>query len=296
MKTKLNKITYKTLKSKIELAYQSLKKCNLCPRICNVDRTKKQKGFCGVLDKPVISSYGPHFGEETPLVGRYGSGTIFFSRCNLGCVFCQNYDISHFDNGKNISVERLSEIILELQGRGCHNINFVSPTHQLPFIIDSLLISLKKGLNIPVVWNCGGYESEASLELLDGIVDIYMPDFKFWKDKTGEKFSGIKEYSKHVKKAILKMHEQTGDLFIENNIAVSGLLVRHLVMPGYVTETFKIIEWLKNKVSENTYLNLMDQYRPCFQAYKYPEINCKLNFEEYRKVRDFAQTLGLNLL
>ncbi|MFP4497522.1 MAG: radical SAM protein [Vulcanimicrobiota bacterium] len=283
-------------KKKIEQARQLMAQCKLCPRNCAVDRWEGNTGYCRAADKLIVASHGPHHGEETPLSGNRGSGTVFFSYCNLGCVFCQNYDISQTGYGKTYSVNELAEIFLELQARGCHNLNLVTPTHQMPMILEALEIATSRGLSIPLVWNCGGYESEDALEILEGIVDIYMPDFKFWDNEKARKYSNATDYADVAKKAMKIMHRQAGDLTMDKNgLAEKGILVRHLLMPGCLNDTLAIIDWLASEISKNTYLNLLDQYRPCYNANKYAEIDRRVSPSDYKKAVDYATRKGLRL-
>lgn len=272
-------------------------RCTLCPRMCKVDRLAGEKGYCRTGRKAVVASYGPHFGEESPLVGRRGSGTIFFSYCNLFCVFCQNYDISHGGEGTPIGAEDLAEIMLSLQAAGCHNINLVTPTHVVCQILEALPAAIEKGLQIPIVYNCGGYERVSALKLLDGIVDIYMPDFKFWDNAWAERFCYAGDYRERAMEALREMHRQVGDLEIdEAGVAVRGLLVRHLVMPGGVAGTEEVMRFLAAEISRDTYVNVMDQYRPCWEANKTPAINRRITGEEYEQALDMARKAGLHRL
>ena len=282
------------LSDKVREAEEILIECTLCPRECRVDRTSDQKGFCRTGDKPFISSYGPHFGEEKPLVGKFGSGTIFMGNCNLGCLFCQNYSISHLGEGIEISFEKLADIMLSLQKEGCHNINFVTPTHQMPLILKSLLIASEKGLNIPVVYNCGGYESLHAIEILDGIVDIYMPDFKYSDPVMAFKYSTAADYPQSAMTAIKEMHRQVGDLVTDQRgIAMRGLLVRHLVLPEGIAGTSGVVKFLAEEISKNTYINIMDQYHPCFKAYDHPPLNRRITPQEYADAVQMAIDAGL---
>ncbi len=284
------------LKEKIQKAYKLMESCVLCARYCRVNRMKGEKGFCNIGRLPVISSFGPHFGEESPLVGRYGSGTIFFTGCNLGCIFCQNYDISIGQEGSIHSVYELSDIIMNVRHRGCHNINFVTPSHQMPMILEALEIAAEQGLNLPVVWNCGGYESPEALEILDGIVDIYMPDFKFFDSQPGKRYLNAEDYPEAAKNALKEMYRQTGDLQMnEQEIAVRGLLVRHLVMPDRLAGTEKFVKWLAEEVSSNTYINIMRQYHPCYKAGEYKEINRRITDREFGEAVKWARNQGLRL-
>ncbi len=284
------------LEKRVEALWSFLEECRLCPNQCRVNRLKGEKGICQVLDRPVVSSYGPHFGEERPLVGEGGSGAIFFTWCNLRCVFCQNWEISHLGEGDVITVEDLAKIMLILQMWGCHNINLVTPTHQVPFIVKAIYIAAKKGLNLPIVYNCGGYESVEVLKLLSGIVDIYMPDIKYMDDEVALKLSKVKDYSKVVREAVKEMHRQVGDLVIEGGIARRGLLVRHLVLPGGLSQTEEVIKFVAEEISKNTYFNLMDQYRPCGDAWKYPPLDRKITEEEWREALRWAKYYGLKRL
>ncbi len=284
------------LEKRVEALWSFLEECRLCPNQCRVNRLKGEKGICQVLDRPVVSSYGPHFGEERPLVGEGGSGAIFFTWCNLRCVFCQNWEISHLGEGDVITVEDLAKIMLILQMWGCHNINLVTPTHQVPFIVKAIYIAAKQGLNLPIVYNCGGYESVEVLKLLSGIVDIYMPDIKYMDDEVALKLSKVKDYSKVVREAVKEMHRQVGDLVIEGGIARRGLLVRHLVLPGGLSQTEEVIKFVAEEISENTYFNLMDQYRPCGDAWKYPPLDRKITEEEWREALRWAKYYGLKRL
>ncbi len=270
-----------------------LQKCELCPRKCHVNRTASEKGFCRTGDKPFVSSWGPHYGEERPLVGRHGSGTIFFGNCNLGCIFCQNYSISHFGEGQEISFEKLASVMLELQGIGCHNINLVTPTHQVPMILRAYEIAKGKGLSIPIVYNCGGYESLRVIKLLEGVIDIYMPDFKYFDSEMALRYSAAKDYPETAMTVIKEMHRQVGDLVIENGVAKKGLLVRHLVLPEGIAGTEGVVKFIAEKISENTYINIMDQYHPCFRAFESPPLNRRITDREYRDAIRMAQDAGL---
>lgn len=288
------KLSNAELLKKVRLAEDILKECTLCPRNCRVDRTSGKLGFCRTGDKPFIASWGPHFGEERPLVGRFGSGTIFFSFCNLGCIFCQNWTISHLGEGSEISFERLAGIMLELQDAGCHNINLVTPTHQMPMILHSIAIASEMGLNIPIVYNCGGYESLEAIKILDGVVDIYMPDFKYSDPQMALKYSKAKDYPEKAKAAIKEMHRQVGDLIIdEMGIALRGLLIRHLVLPEGIAGTKEIVRFIAEEISENTYINIMDQYYPCYKAFEHPPLDRRITTWEYSEAVKMALKAGL---
>jgi putative pyruvate formate lyase activating enzyme len=284
-----------TLEKKIEEAYRLMSPCRLCPRNCKAQRLDGKKGFCGIGAKALVASYAPHFGEEKPLVGRHGSGTIFFAGCNLGCIFCQNYSISHYKEGREVTPEVLANIILALQSVGCHNINFVTPTHVTPQIMEALSIARDQGLKIPTVYNCGGYESVETLKLLEGFIDIYMPDFKYSEGKWAKKFSLAEDYPEVARAAFKEMHRQVGDLVVEDGLAVRGLLVRHLVMPNGVTGSKAIIDFLAEEISPQTYINVMEQYFPCYRASEFPEINRRVRHEEFMAVYNYAKAKGLRL-
>jgi putative pyruvate formate lyase activating enzyme len=285
----------KTLKEAINITYKRMESCELCPRRCGVNRLNDEKGFCGIGAKAVVSSSGPHYGEESVLVGSGGSGTIFFAGCNLGCVFCQNYDISQFRHGSEVEIDDMVNMMMQLQKRGCVNINLVTPTHVAPHIIESVFIARKDGLTIPVVYNCGGYESIKTLKLLEGTIDIYMPDAKYLNYDSSKKYSFAHDYPDVMRLALLEMHRQVGDLEIKGGIAVRGLLVRHLVMPNDIACSKDIIDFITNEISANTYVNVMEQYRPTFKAHKFPEINRSLTYHEFNTVYEYAKNQGLRL-
>lgn len=278
-------------------AFSILKECHLCPRDCGVNRLEGELGQCRTGRQAIVSSAGPHFGEEAPLVGSGGSGTIFFAFCNLKCCFCQNYTISQLGEGHTVSSEELAKIMLSLERRGCHNINFVSPTHVVPQILEALVIAVEAGLSVPLVYNSGGYDSVETLRLLDGVVDIYMPDMKYSDEKTARRFSGIKNYPGINKAAIKEMHRQVGDLETDDSgIATRGLLVRHLVLPQGLAGTAAICRFLGREVSKNTYLNIMAQYRPCFKAFDIPELSRSLSSQEFADALALARKNGLHRL
>lgn len=285
------------LTERVNNAREILRECTLCPRNCRVNRLEGEKGVCKTGSLPFVSSYNPHFGEERPLVGRYGSGTIFMTNCNLLCIFCQNYTISHLGEGNEISLDEFANIMFSLQRLGCHNINFVTPTHQVPQILGALPIAIDKGLRIPLVYNCGGYESVETLRILDGIFDIYMPDFKYSDKETAMKLSKAKDYPDIAKAAIKEMHRQVGDLIIdESGVAVSGLLVRHLVLPGGFAGTGEVLRFLSKEISPNTYLNLMDQYYPCYKASSHPPLDRRITKREFSDAIKTAISAGLKRL
>lgn len=285
------------LKERIEIALNMLSDCNICPRECHINRLDKEKGQCQTAKKAVISSYGPHFGEESILVGTRGSGTIFFAFCNLKCIFCQNFDISQSGQGYEVDDQDIANMMLELQNLGCHNINFVSPTHVVPQILSALYIAIENGLKLPLVYNTGGYDSLETLKLLDGIVDIYMPDMKYGDPEIALDYSKIKDYPRINMNAVKEMHRQVGDMILdESEIAVRGLLVRHLVLPNNLAGTEEILKFLANDISKNTYLNVMDQYRPCHKARFIPELNRSITSQEYKNAVELAMSYGLTRL
>jgi putative pyruvate formate lyase activating enzyme len=272
-----------------------LAECRLCPRNCGVNRLKGETGFCGVAAEPLLSSAGPHFGEEPPLVGRGGSGTIFFAGCNLACAFCQNYEISHLREGRRVGPRPLAATMIRLQERGCHNINFVTPTHVVPQILVALRMARQAGLTVPGVYNSGGYDSVPTLRLLEGQMEIYMPDAKYLDPAAAAKYSSARDYPDVVKAALREMHRQVGDLEIAEGLAVRGLLVRHLVMPGMTEDSLRVVDFLADEISPNTYLNIMAQYRPCYHADRFPEIDRRPSWGEIERVRRHARKKGLRL-
>lgn len=285
------KISKDKLEKKIQTLEEILTCCNLCPRNCRGNRIKGQKGYCRADANLFVSSYGAHFGEENILVENYGSGTIFLTWCNLRCVFCQNYDISLYGLGDKISIERCAEIMLWLQKKGCHNINFVTPTHYVPQLVKSIKIASEKGLNIPVVWNCGGYENVQTIKYLKGIVDIYMPDIKYSRFDTAALLSNAPDYFDRCKEAVKEMFEQVGNIQLENGIAKRGLLIRHLVLPENLAGSEEVLLFIKNEISSETYVNIMAQYRPYGVI---PEkINRCITPEEYLYVVNLAKKIGL---
>jgi putative pyruvate formate lyase activating enzyme len=278
-------------------AHDMLQSCSVCPRNCSIDRTQDEDGFCKAGYLPEVSSYSPHFGEESPLVGRHGSGTIFLTHCNLGCLFCQNYSIIHRGYCRKILIQQLAKVMLELQRLGCHNINLVSPTHYVPQIIKALLQAIKMGLAVPLVYNTGGYDSLETLRLLDGIFDIYMPDFKYSQGEIAEKYSQALDYPLVAKKAIKEMFRQVGDLQInEQGIALRGLLVRHLVLPEGLAGTKDTMQFLAKEISQNTYVNIMDQYHPCGNIPYDSPLRRRVTPEEYEESVAIAKEEGITRL
>lgn len=285
------------LQKRIDQAVKLLKECSVCPRECHVDRLSGALGVCRTGAKAKVASLHAHFGEEAPLVGRFGSGTIFFRSCNLLCSFCQNFDISHDPLGGEVEPEQLAAMMLSLQKRGCHNINFVTPTHVVPQILQALPFAIEKGLRVPLVYNTGGYDKVETIKILEGVFDIYMPDFKFWDARWAERFCKAPDYRKQAIGAIQEMHRQVGDLVIdESGVAVRGLLVRHLVMPNDVANTKEIMTFLAEKISKDTYVNVMDQYRPCGNAIWDPFINRHITRNEYIAALRWAKEAGLHRL
>jgi putative pyruvate formate lyase activating enzyme len=282
------------LEKRKEQLYEILESCKLCARKCAVNRMKGQIGFCRSDDKLKISSFGPHFGEEVELVGRGGSGTIFLTNCNLGCIYCQNFDISHLGRGTETTPENLANTLLYLQNIGCHNINFVTPSHFIPQIVDAVNQAAAKGLRLPLVFNCGGYENVDIIRMLDGIFDIYMPDIKYSDYRPAEKYSSAKDYFAVVREAVLEMYKQVGNLKLSDGIATRGLLVRHLVLPNDLAGSYKVLEFLASQISQDTYVNIMDQYRPVFRASEFEELNRRVTLSEFRDVLTMARGLGLH--
>jgi len=281
----------------IEEAYEILNNCTLCPRRCRVDRLGGEVGFCKTGEQAVVSSWDPHFGEEAPLVGRRGSGTVFFTHCNLLCIFCQNYDISHLGYGRVVSANDLADIMLSLQAAGCHNINLVTPSHVVPQILVAVAIAAEKGLRVPLVYNTGGYDRVSTLRLLEGIIDIYMPDFKFWDRHVADEICQAPDYPAVARLAVKEMHRQVGDLVIdEAGIARRGLLVRHLVLPGGLSGTETVMAYIASDISENTYVNVMAQYRPCGRAHEVKALAAPLSRGAYRAAMQAAEKSGITRL
>jgi putative pyruvate formate lyase activating enzyme len=268
----------------------------LCPRNCKADRSEGEVGFCGIAALPVVSSVGPHFGEESVLVGSGGSGTIFFAGCNLGCIFCQNFDISHHRHGGKVTIEQLAESMLELQNYGCVNINLVTPTHIAPAAMAAIELAKKKGLRLPIVYNTGGYDSVETLKLLAGFVDIYMPDMKYSDSAVAQEFSSAADYPQVNRAAVKEMHRQVDDLQLKNGLATRGLLVRHLVLPNGLAGSFEIIDFLADEISPKTAINVMDQYRPCYKASSHTKINRRPTPQEIESVYQYAIDKGLNVI
>ena len=283
------------LARRAEEGRRHLENCDLCARYCRVNRRESIEGaVCRTGARAVVASYGPHHGEEDPLRGRAGSGTIFFNWCNLRCVFCQNWDISQRGNGREMNPGELADVMLRLQSDGCHNINLVSPSHVVAQIIAAVNDAAERGLRLPLVYNTGGYDSQEALALLEGVVDIYMPDMKYGDSRLARKYSKVRNYVEANRAAVKEMHRQVGDLVLDGyGVAQRGLLVRHLVMPDAIAGTEQVLAFLATEISKNTYLNLMDQYRPCYRAEEYPELGRAITGEERRKALAAAERLGL---
>lgn len=282
---------------RVRAAQAALRDCALCPWACHVDRTQKI-GFCRTGAEAIVSSAFPHMGEEDPLTGVNGSGTIFFAQCNMRCQFCQNYEISQLGQGQPVSAERLAGMMLRLQAAGCHNINFVSPTHVIPQIIAAVYLAAQEGLRIPLVYNTGGYDAVEGLRLLDGIIDIYMPDMKYADAALAQKYSKIRDYPRHNRAAVREMHRQVGDLQLdEQGIATRGLLVRHLVLPEGIAGTAEIVRFLAEEISPNTYINVMGQYRPAWRVAErqIAPLNRPVTRQEVEEARAIARQAGLRL-
>jgi putative pyruvate formate lyase activating enzyme len=285
------------LKTRTEKALNLLKACVLCPRRCGVDRLSGEKGICNTGRLAWVSSFSPHFGEEDPLVGSRGSGTIFFTHCNLMCLFCQNFDISHEGHGQEVTDSELAEMMLTLQNQGCHNINFVSPSHVVPQILSAVEIAASHGLSVPLVFNTGGYDRIATLKLLEGVIDIFMPDFKFWDPQVAENACQARDYPQIARNALLEMHRQVGDLQIdEKGIAYRGLLIRHLVLPNGQAGTRDVMRFVAQRISPDSYVNIMSQYRPCGRAAEVNGLNTNLQADEYHQAIQTAKEEGITRL
>lgn len=281
----------------IRKSHDLLNNCTLCPRNCKVNRLEGETGICKTGENAIISSYMPHFGEEPPISGVNGSGTIFLTNCNLKCCFCQNDDISLNGQGQEAEPGQLASVMLLLQEKGCHNINLVTPTHVVPQFLSALSIAIDHGLTLPIVYNSSGYDKKSTLELLDGVIDIYMPDFKFWDSKVSKRLCNAPDYPEIAKEAIKEMYRQVGDLKTDNDhIARSGLLVRHLVMPENLAGTLDIVNFLHDQISVNTHVNIMSQYHPAADAFKFPEIARSVTPGEFRTALDHAVSSGLPIV
>lgn len=283
------------LQRRAQQAEEILADCTVCAQHCRVNRLQGNRGFCWVTREAVVASFGSHFGEEQVLVGQKGSGTIFFSYCNMSCQFCQNCEISHHGEGREVTADELSEIMLMLQHTGCHNVNLVSPSHVVPQILKGLTLAVEKGLSLPLVYNTGCYDELQTIKLLDGIVDIYMPDVKFSDDHKGEKYASAPRYFSVAKEVIKEMHRQVGDLQMnKENIAERGLLLRHLVMPNNISGSELVMEFIANEISIDTFINIMDQYYPANETRKFPEIDRPINRQEHHFAVQKAKEAGLH--
>jgi len=283
------------LAKRIRSLNEILSECSLCPRRCGVNRIQAELGYCGAGSELTVSSVFPHFGEEAPLVGYRGSGTIFLTHCNLRCVFCQNYDISHLGRGERTSPSQMASYMMRLQELGCHNINFVTPTHYVPQIVASLPEAIDLGLKLPLVYNCSGYESLEVIKLLDGIIDIYMPDAKYAGEEPAKRFSNAPDYPHVLKEVLKEMYRQVGDLHMdEDGIAEKGLLIRHLVMPGNLGGTEDIMKFIAEEISRDSYVNVMQQYRPEHKSFDYPELSRRITYDEYLGAVKTARRFGLH--
>ena len=281
-------------RERADALYASLAHCEICPRRCGVDRVDGETGFCGVGAQALVASAGPHFGEEAPLVGRGGSGTIFFAGCNLGCIFCQNFDISHHRNGEPMAPDAIARAMLRLEHMGCRNVNFVTPTHVTPQLMQAIAIARDQGLRVPIVYNCGGYESLETLQALDGFIEIYMPDAKYAHPDVAGELSDAPDYPDVMFAALREMHRQVGDLAIEGAVATRGLLVRHLVLPNGLAGSRTILAFL-HALSPHTYVNVMAQYRPCHRAHECERIARPPTHREFAEAHTYAVGLGLRL-
>jgi len=274
--------------------WSMLESCRLCPRQCGDPRLLGVAGVCGGTDKFTVSSFGAHHGEERPLRGRNGSGTIFFANCSLRCVFCQNWEIAHRGDGREITHEQLATIMMSLQNQGCHNINFVTPTHYVPHIVKALRIAIGRGLRLPTLYNTGGYDSLEVIKLLDGIIDVYLPDFKYQDSEVAARFSqGAQNYTEHTAAAIAEMHRQVGVLETVEGVAIRGLIIRHLVLPENLAATDKFVKWVVSELSLETHVNIMGQYRPMFRANDFPPLNRGVTRAEYDQAMQWAREAGL---
>ncbi len=286
------------LKKRVAALKEIYKSCRLCPRECGVNRAKWETGICDSTSRAKVYSAHPHFGEERPLVGSGGSGTIFFSNCNLLCCFCQNWEINHRGDGTFIADDALGRLMVDMQDRGCHNVNLVTPSHIVPNIVAALRYAIPRGLRAPIVYNCGGYDSLEVIKLLDGIVDIYLPDFKYMSSEMAEKYSsGAAGYPEVAAAAIKEMHRQVGDVIVdEKGVALRGLMIRHLVLPGNVSGTGKFVKWVAEELGPETYVNIMAQYRPEHRAEEYPPLDRRLSRSEYSQALAWAREAGLKRL
>ncbi|NPA80166.1 MAG: radical SAM protein [Thermotogae bacterium] len=283
------------LAERVERARELSERCVLCPRACLVRRTRDEVGECGVGRYALVSSYGPHFGEESVLRGWRGSGTVFFAGCNMRCVYCQNYEISQLRLGREVSPREMAEIFLEVQRMGCHNLNLVTPSHVVWQILEALLLAVERGFRLPIVYNTSSYDSLQSLKLLDGVVDIYMPDLKYSDSKVAERYSGVRGYWEVARKAVKEMHRQVGVLELdERGLARRGLLIRHLVLPNGIAGSKEVMRFIAEELSRDSWVNVMDQYRPEYRAWEFPELARPITRREYWEVVEYARSLGIH--
>jgi len=286
------------LDRRVTEAWRRLESCDLCARYCRVNRLQGTEGaVCRTGERAVVHGYGPHQGEEDPLRGSGGSGTIFFTWCNLRCVFCQNWEVSQKGLGREMEPEEIARMMMELQAEGCHNINFVSPSHVVAQILAAVRIASERGLRLPLVYNSGGYDSPEALALLDSVIDIYMPDMKYGDSAAAHRYSHVRDYVEVNRAAVKEMHRQVGDLVLDGSgVARGGLLVRHLVLPGDLANTESVLAFLAREISRDTYVNIMDQYHPCYRAREYPELARRISPSEYRDALELASRQGLRRL
>ncbi len=282
------------LASRARRAAEGMVACTMCPRACRRNRLAGEAGECGVGRHALVSSFGPHHGEERVLRGTHGSGTVFFGGCNLRCVFCQNYTISHWRQGLALDARRLAGVFLSVQRAGCHNVNLVTPSHVVPQILEALVEGIPRGLRLPLVYNSSGYDALPALRLLDGVVDIYMPDLKFSDPESAARYTEAPRYWTVARTALREMHRQVGPLRVEDGLARRGVLIRHLVMPGGVAGTRRVLEFIARDLSPDSWVNLMAQYRPALRAWDYPEIARPITEAEYRKAVAEAERLGIH--
>ncbi len=286
-------LTDEEWKDRVEGALALLESCRVCPHECKVNRLKDEKGFCNTGRYAIVDSYFPHRGEEKPIRGYRGSGTVFFSYCNMRCIYCQNYQISQLGEGKEVKPDELAQMFLDLQRMGCHNLNLVSPSHVVPQIIEALYMAVKKGFRLPIVYNTSSFDSLESLKLMDGIVDVYLADLKYADNQIGRKYSKVKNYWEIAKEALREMHRQVGDLTLDSNgLALRGVLVRHLVLPNGLAGTEEVAKFLRS-LSLNMAVNVMDQYYPAYKAWDYPELSRRINYREYTQALSFMEGFRL---
>jgi putative pyruvate formate lyase activating enzyme len=278
----------------IEETFGMLESCRICPRRCGVNRLKDEKGFCKTALLPKICNYMPHHGEEPPISGTHASGTIFFSYCNMACVYCQNYEFSQLGEGREVEFEELADFMLQLQNLGCHNINLVTPTHVMPQILKALRLAIPAGLKIPIVYNTSGYELPEMIKLLEGIVDIYLPDMRYADSDIAMKYSSAPDYPQYNQESVKQMHRQVGNAEIdERGIIKKGIIIRHLVLPGNSSGTDKIMKFIAQELSVDTYISLMSQYLPCYNAGRFKEISRRITYKEYKDAQKIMHRYGL---